>query len=579
MAFWETMTVAQMNVLLGKKDEPGIKEGWDRLVEALGAERPGYKPADTVLSDCPLSPAVYFLFCVRESAQYQGDDLPKQVTVDLNDSNQLPEMRGSGNFQLMWYVYINASCSRSMTLYPADTPLGAVLDKIRMDNQKQWQQGSQNLMSDALEHLKRCLNGWDGACRAMWDAAQPKQAPQETALDAFPELSPLGPEDPDDQARWEREAMRTELCKQNPTFAQLDGLVANGVKQIILTGAPGTGKTYSAGLAAQYLGDPLDNAEGEAPYPLVQFHPSYDYTDFVEGLRPVQLEGKGEDSVSFVKVDGSFKAFCRRVAEANQARAQSPKNDPDRRYFFLIDEINRADLSKVFGELLFCLEADKRGKPVETQYHNLPTYTPNKASGRFVSLEDDIFAKGFFIPENIVIIGTMNDIDRSVESMDFALRRRFEFREVEVTGELLSKAFQDDSFPTALESPLQEKGKVGPETAAGRILALNRVISGTERNQGGQLGLDRHYHISQGQFAHLPLDKNVSLNDLMQYVWDYRVKFLLEEYLRGFTQKEVDGFLSACAAALGVKAQADDKPGSEDSEKPDPNAPENSSDE
>src|SRR5699024_3818506 len=105
------------------------------------------------------------------------------------------------------------------------------------------------------------------------------------------------------------------------------------------------------------------------------FHPSYDYTDFVEGLRPISDKDDGKDdgrnnSMRFEKMDGTFKAFCSMVAENNDEMDQ--EDWP--LYFFLIEEINRADLSKVFGELMFCMEKDKRGTTIYTQYHNLPTY-------------------------------------------------------------------------------------------------------------------------------------------------------------------------------------------------------------
>lgn len=156
------------------------------------------------------------------------------------------------------------------------------------------------------------------------------------------------------------------------TKDQIKNLIQNGATQIILTGAPGTGKTR---MAKEIAG---------SHYKLVQFHPSYDYTDFVEGLRPVEEEGK----MVFRKVDGIFKEFCRKVVEEGKK---------DEKYFFLIDEINRADLSKVFGELMFCLETDKRGEDnaIQTQYQNLPTYDVKEkhyyiSQGQFANLPGNI---------------------------------------------------------------------------------------------------------------------------------------------------------------------------------------------
>ncbi len=255
----------------------------------------------------------------------------------------------------------------------------------------------------------------------------------------------------------------------------------------------------------------------------------------MEGLRPVQLTGKTKNT--FVRLDGSFKAFCRRVAEEN--RQQEPKDgEPLRLYFFLIDEINRANLSQVFGELMFCLESDKRGMPVQTQYRNLPTYRVRE-DRQAAPIEDDIFSDGFFIPENVVIIGTMNDIDRSVESMDFALRRRFIWHEVRVDQKLLETAFGSGNFGELLRENAKD--------AARLVTGLNAVIEGN-----ASFGLNRHYDISQGQF-NLPCLKGDTLDELMQFVWEHRIDPLLREYVRGEAQPEVEVFLQKCRQALNLR--------------------------
>ena len=134
-------------------------------------------------------------------------------------------------------------------------------------------------------------------------------------------------------------------------------------KQIIFTGAPGTGKTYSVRKVVE------EETDGDkTAYKFVQFHPSYDYSDFVEGLRPVVLLGQTEPT--FVRMDGTFKAFCRHVVEENKAN-----DGEDEKYYFIVDEINRGDLSKIFGELMFGLEESYRGEEnaFDTQYKNLKT--------------------------------------------------------------------------------------------------------------------------------------------------------------------------------------------------------------
>lgn len=304
--------------------------------------------------------------------------------------------------------------------------------------------------------------------------------------------------------------------KQNMKDKIIKMIKEGEIRQIIFTGAPGTGKTKIAKDIAGELGGELDGKK----YHFVQFHPSYDYTDFVEGLRPVSIDNK----MQFVKMDGTFKAFCREVVKEN-------KNE--NLYFFIIDEINRADLSKVFGELMFCFEKDKRGKDnsVDTQYQNLPTYGE----------EEDEFAEGFYIPENVVIIGTMNDIDRSVESMDFALRRRFEWQEFIVDEEMLKSAF-NIFFKEKLNDDEIDKIKTG-------VTNLNNIIHGDE---GQQFGLNRHYDISQGQFANIPHNEKTSAASVLNYVWTYRVESLLREYVRGEDETAVNGFVEKCEKVFKV---------------------------
>lgn len=315
------------------------------------------------------------------------------------------------------------------------------------------------------------------------------------------------------------------------------GKIGHGVKQIIFTGAPGTGKTRTAMRIAGYMGAPLP--EEKKAYTFVQFHPSYDYTDFVEGLRPVQTGSEG--NVSFFKLDGQFKAFCRKVVEANE------RDTENKTYFFIIDEINRAELSKVFGELMFCLDKDKRGpgNRVQTQYHNLPTYDV-KQGGFLTKGKKDVFEEGFYIPENVVIIGTMNDIDRSVESMDFALRRRFDFMEAVVDREMLKNAF-GHIFARIMEE--NESTEL-----AESVVSLNEAI----QKEGKPYGLNRQYFISQGQFTGLPEDPDIAgVEGVKQYVWKNRLDPLLREYLRGEAEESIDAFLESCRGAFGLAPDND----------------------
>ena len=333
-------------------------------------------------------------------------------------------------------------------------------------------------------------------------------------------------------------------------------------RNVILTGAPGTGKTFMAKQIAKELGCKDDNIG------FVQFHPSYDYTDFVEGLRPTDKDGNG--NVGFERRDGVFKEFCEKALKINDEeindfffdRQFSVKGDltgfnviikdenieitnpyyniessksefrdylnntelvdknrkkiqilvydyirneilknKKQNFVFIIDEINRGEVAKIFGELFYCIDPGYRGEKgrISTQYQNLVT------SGEF--------QKGFFIPENVYIIGTMNDIDRSVESMDFAFRRRFSWIEVKASDTV-------DMDDSELSAELAAKAKR-------RMENLNAAIWDEKENKGIE-GLNEAYHIGASYFLKL---KNYNGN--FESLWEYHIKGILQEYLRG----------------------------------------------
>lgn len=315
---------------------------------------------------------------------------------------------------------------------------------------------------------------------------------------------------------------------------EIFNLINDDNKQIILTGAPGTGKTYSAMQIAtnDENAATIENDNGhEIKYQFVQFHPSFDYSDFVEGLRPVKIK----DNTTFVRMDGIFKEFCRKAA-----------NDSSKHYYFIIDEVNRADLSKVFGELMYCLEYRGEKGRVKTQYSNLDTYIiTNEGPKTFSEIKEqnincpygntDIFEKGFYIPENVYIIGTMNDIDRSVESFDFALRRRFkwvEFKASDVMNEVLLKLITN---PEAYEF------------IKGKINALNDYISNSEENG---MGLSDAYNIGPAYFKSYANVKGASYKSKLINIYKNEIEPTLKEYVRGRDQNSIDAFLSECRNKL-----------------------------
>lgn len=341
---------------------------------------------------------------------------------------------------------------------------------------------------------------------------------------------------------------------------EIDISINTGKKMIVFTGAPGTGKTYSV---EEYVNKMVkDNTDRKK---FVQFHSSFDYSDFVEGLRPVR--NKNGD-MEFVRMDGIFKAFCREAVENEPAykayfnargsfekakkncrlmgdengyqlteaenklkAAKDSLKDAEKRfsadstlYYFIIDEINRADLGRVFGELMYCFE--KRGfeHAVETQYSNLKTYN---RKGRVIS--DDVFEDGFFVPANVVVIGTMNDIDRSVETFDFALRRRFDWYEIEA----------DKVMETSLTNMIT--GDIADLLV--KIKELNAEIAKEE------YGLGNAFMIGPAYFKNYD-GNNGNKDEERQKIWNRNIEPILREYMRG--RKKAVTFIENCAAKFGV---------------------------
>ena len=410
-----------------------------------------------------------------------------------------------------------------------------------------------------------------------------------------------------DAEAWEK-AIKVVAFLQREENGKLCQLLEN-CHNLILTGAPGTGKTYLAmELANAITGDSKDTPVSKRHSCFIQFHPSYDYADFVEGLRPTKPNEDG--NIGFVRQDGTFKAFCKRAIEKQNSNfkdayqallkelvenyskekplelkteglgktfkvyrnsqdglglitgassdvqgsltaekiesflTSSPypywegyyrgvlkylkehlnlntSTEPtDQKYVFIIDEINRGDIAKIFGELFFALDPGYRGQKehcVITQYSNLIE-------------EGDVFKDGFYIPKNVYVIGTMNDIDRNVESMDFAVRRRFTWKQI----------VPEDTQDAILAG-------LGAEVKAEAKLRMNRLNTAI-RAEKSQLG--ENFCIGAAYFR-----KVDDSPEKWSKLWNYHLKPLLEEYVRGLP--DADKLMKKFEVAYDGKMQSD----------------------
>lgn len=214
------------------------------------------------------------------------------------------------------------------------------------------------------------------------------------SLDSFIRYLRLKPTEVTGNEPYDDNNFLQEVFLDDHELSRLRSLLKNK-KNLILKGAPGVRKTFVADRLAYTIMGEVDQSRIH----FIQFHQSYSYEEFIEGFRPA------EDGNGFTLKSGPFLEFCERASQ------------DDRPYFFIIDEINRGNLSRILGELMMLIESDKRGQEINLLYSNKP----------------------FSVPGNVYIIGTMNTADRSLSMMDYALRRRFSFFD-------LKPAFDKHSF-------------------------------------------------------------------------------------------------------------------------------------
>ncbi len=288
---------------------------------------------------------------------------------------------------------------------------------------------------------------------------------------------------------------------------------------VILYGPPGTGKTY---LVMQMI-KLLCKGDNEQ-YEHIQFHPSFTYEDFIEGIKP---KGVGKDgNIQFELVNGIFKEFCIKA-----------KNNPDKKYYFVVDEINRANLSSVFGETLSLLEKDYR--------HNLEKDTLNPTQNLIKTQYSSMVSKDlayewidgeayFGVPNNIYFIGMMNDVDKSIDSFDLALRRRFKWIRKDCDYEVIADEilYKNSECFTNIDQYKQCAKK------------SNNYIS-------EELGLGKSYEFGHSFFMNMSTiakQKEISQTNLETLFNEY-LRPTLKEYLRAFyAENEIEGKLDEALA-------------------------------
>lgn len=263
-------------------------------------------------------------------------------------------------------------------------------------------------------------------------------------------------------------------------------------KNLIYYGAPGTGKTYALRKNIEAL-----VTDEDKQLAFVQFHPSYAYEDFIEGIKP---DGIRDDGVLRLALkNGVFKTFCESAAQDEEAYLAAEKKEPgsglkEYGYFFVADEINRAELSRVLGELLYCLEYRGKGGSIKTQYASLRADNPS-----------------FYIPENLFFIGTMNDVDRSIDSFDLALRRRFVWLRRECDYSVLKQELSEKCSNAEKYSKTCEN--------------LNKAIV--------NCGLDERYQLGHAYFLKIQQGANGEIKPKhLTELFDDHLDPLLREYLR-----------------------------------------------
>ncbi len=302
-------------------------------------------------------------------------------------------------------------------------------------------------------------------------------------------------------------------------YANTQSIADKNTPNVILYGPPGTGKTYAVKQSLDFI------CQGDrSRYEFLQFHPSFTYEDFIEGIKPKGVTPDG--NIKFELVDGIFKRFCKRA-----------KANPNKEYYFVVDEINRANLSSVFGETLLCLEKGYRHDVkkaslenlIKTQYSTLIEEMINDDASKEVLAYHFHEGNAYFgVPNNVFFIGMMNDVDKSIDAFDLALRRRFKWIRKDCDYEVIeeTKFKNGDDFSNI-------------ETYVKACRNLNYYIN-------TKLGLGKSYEFGHSFFMKMTAmasRKEITTKNL-ESLFQLHLSPTLKEYLRAmFAESELDNKL------------------------------------
>ena len=322
---------------------------------------------------------------------------------------------------------------------------------------------------------------------------------------------------------------------------------------VIFNGAPGTGKTYSVLKGVEKLQAVDTNKHKKHKY--IQFHPSFTYQDFIEGIKPMGITSAG--SVDLKVVNGTFKDFCIYVKKENEAyyasldtkpNVKNPSNFKDwPHYYFIVDEINRGNLSNVFGETFTLLERDYRdydfsGSYTEVKHNLVSTVLSNVVAAMgdngliYKKIGNDAY---FGIPFNIHFIGIMNDVDRSIDVFDLALRRRFKWIPMRCNYDVIEEVLRSEGYDPFDVEEYKDACK-----------ALNKFIC----DDGLKLG--SLYEIGHAFFLKIRYTggrKEITPKKKKD-VFDNYISGTLKEYIRLVSEEtEIDGMIKKAEISFGIR--------------------------